>query len=175
MSRSRTVFIILIHFALLSALFWGCSEHLLQDLINGRKSTPSSEHDKESKDSTYKVPPSKNKALNTISPSSTADDTDDRYRYLQKRTNSWITEEWEPLTQKKEGVTESNITIDDDKHNDVTSAHEENNNFSLQHYVDKAALYIENKKRRDENRSKVSSHLEKINTLPVIGTSKKKR
>jgi len=138
-------------------LFQGCSGYTLQSLIDGEsadrtapQTTLSSEADGE------RVPPSQNSALQKISPSKTAGDDHEEHRIMQKETNAWIENEWEPLT---EGNKEMNIS----------AVVEDNSTFTLQHYVDKAALYKKNKTIRDANKTKVPSHVDKVNAMPVIG------
>ena len=90
---------------------------------------------------------------------------------MQQNTNKWIKDEWEPLT-------DSNVTTNEEKkieevstvtQSDQTSGDENNSSFTLQHYVDKASLYLENKEKHDANKTKVPSHVNKINTMPAIG------
>ena len=159
---------------LLFTLFYGCSTYTLQGLIDGDHNQTvdkSSQHSKS-------VAPSQNKALNSISPSTTASDDHVEYRYIQKSTNEWIENEWEPLTGQEENVTKGNISPSEhpsEEQNSKVKREEENSSFTLQHYVDKASVYMKNKKRRDVNKTKVPSHTEKINNMPVIGKSKHKR
>jgi len=178
MTLPRPVLRTLTFSLLASALFLGCSGHTLQELIDGKKENDSSS-EKPSGDhaEAYQVPPSRNSALNAISPSSTADESHQEYRYLQKSTDDWIEKEWEPLTEPPKSVTESNITAYDDNHNEenTSSIDGDSGTFTLQHYVDKTARYIENKKRRDANKSKSPSHTEKINAMPGIGKKEGRR
>ncbi len=160
---------------LVMTLLQGCSGHALQDLIDGKSdtNTPSPTSNKTSSPS-QKTPPSQNSALNTISPSNTASDDHEAYRHMQKNTNTWIDEEWTPLTEGKKSVTNSDINGSDTDDNS-TIIDDENRSFTLQHYVDKAGVYMDNKKKRDENKTKCPSHLEKMNGMPVIGGSTKRR
>ena len=145
--------------AILISLFQGCSGHSLQELLDGESSTD-----------TKTVAPSQNKALNSISPSTTAGDDHEEYRYMQQNTNAWIKDEWEPLT-------ESNTTTNEEKKvEELSSANEhdlssddDNSSYTLQRYVDKAGLYLENKEKRDANKTKAPSHVDKINAMPGIG------
>jgi hypothetical protein len=113
-----------------------------------------------------KVPPSQNSALQSLSPSKTASDDHKEYRYIQKSTNEWIKNEWEPLTEGNNTITKSNKN-----YNSVTqdpALEGANSSTNLQQYVDKAGLFIENKEIRDANKTKVPSHTEKISKLPGI-------
>ena len=113
-----------------------------------------------------KVPPSQNSALQSLSPSKTASDDHKAYRHIQKSTNEWIKNEWEPLTECNNTITKSNKN-----YNTVTqepALDDANSTANLQHYVDKAGLFIENRKIRDANKTKAPSHTEKISKLPVI-------
>jgi len=153
---------------LVVSLFQGCSGHTLQDWIDGDTTDPSA---KNSEQKSKTVPPSQNKALNSISPSSTASDDHEEYRYMQKNTNAWIKEDWEPLTEsnatEKVDVESDKAIINSDENTSVSQ--EDNSSSGLQYYVDKADVYFENKKKRDANKTKVPSHTEKINAMPGIG------
>ena len=171
-------------FILLATLYQGCSGHTLQDLVDGKtdKETPSTSTKNTTTDP-KPVTPSQNKALNSISPSSTASDEHEEHRYLQKSTNAWIKNEWEPLTDSntstskepnqtdqtnnmatKSALTDSNTSISSD---DINST-------GLQYYVDKVDIYMENKKKRDANKTEEPSHVDKINAMPGIGKSKRR-
>lgn len=157
--KSLYYFLFLFLSTLLIPLFSGCSGHAFQNLIDGDKTEISSVKKREERPRTA---PSKNRALLRISPSTTASDDHEEYRYIQKSTNSWIQEEWEPLTEQNQSDTNCNTS-------------DTNSSFTLQYYVNKAGLYLENKKRHDANKTKVPSHTEKINALPAIGKSKRRR
>ncbi|MEN8146855.1 MAG: hypothetical protein ABFR02_04475 [Campylobacterota bacterium] len=146
------------------SLLQGCSGHTLQELIDADKNSREATGSK-----SKKVAPSQNKALSSISPSATADNEHEEYRYMQKSTNTWLKNEWEPLTEgnrttpKKdslETVSEDNMANSDDI-----------NSTGLQYYVDKAGLYLENREKRDANKTKAPSHVDKINAMPGIGKS----
>jgi len=159
---------------LLISLFYGCSGHTLQDLIDGKQTKTETQAKQEDKTAT----PSQNSALNAISPSTTASDKHVKYRYIQKETNIWLENEWEPLTEQNESVTKSNNTHKGSElDTQEQTIKDENNNtvFTLQHYVDKTERYFENKKKRDANKSSAPSHVEKINTLPAIGKPARRR
>ncbi len=143
-------------------LLCGCSGHVLQDMID-EKSTNKSD---------TKTPPSQNRALQSISPSTTAGDDHEEFRYMQKSTNAWIKNEWEPLTESNTTTLENskNSTENEGKSADQTQNTDENSSFTLQHFVDKAGLYLENKEKRDAIRTKEPSHAERIDALPGIGT-----
>ncbi len=157
------------------ALFYGCSGHALQDLVDGKTSSKSPSEEAKS------VPPSQNKALNSISPSSGANDKHAEDRYLQKSTDRWLQEDWIPLTKSNTSVTQTtknnntdtNTTLNNE--NNKTRTSNDINSTGLQYYVDKAGIYMENKKRRDANKTKPPSHTEKINAMPGIGKTKSRR
>ena len=159
-------------------LFYGCSGHALQDLIDGdMKEEKQIEVSKESKAPTS-VTPSKNSVLNSISPSATANDKHVEYRYIQKSTNTWIEEEWNPLTEQNLSDTKSNTASskkDASNSNQTSDNNESNASFTLQYYVDKAGVYLENKKRRDGNKTKEPSHTEKVDEMPVVGKREGRR
>ena len=167
---------------LVTSLFQGCSGHALQDLIDGdTTNNSSSEAVGHTKEQSETVAPSQNKALNSISPSTTASDDNEEYRYMQKNTNEWIKKEWEPLTESNtsteksdsnENSADRNITNSDTNQTDHA---DDNSSSGLQYYVDKAELYFENKKRRDANKTKAPSHVDKVNAMPGIGKPDKRR
>ena len=146
------------------SLFQGCSGHALQDLIDG-EDTNASTQSSEQKEKT--VAPSQNKALNSISPSTTASDEHEEHRYIQKSTNIWIEEEWEPLT-------ESNTLTTNKDDTNQTISQDDNTSSGLQYYVDKAEVYFNEKEKRDANKTKAPSHTEKMDAMPGIGKSKRR-
>jgi hypothetical protein len=133
------------------SLFYGCSGNAYSYPNDGNSA---------------KVSPSQNRALQSFSPSKTASDDHKEYRFIQKSTNEWIKNEWEPLTEGNNTITKSNKN-----YNSVTqdpALEGANSSTNLQQYVDKAGLFIENKEIRDANKTKVPSHTEKISKLPGI-------
>jgi len=154
-----------------TALFQGCSGHALQDWIDGDSSSDASskQHDHTTSD-TKPVTPSQNKALNSISPSSTASDEHEEHRYMQKSTNAWIKNEWDPLTDSNTSASKkANETDKTQADTNKSVSSDDINTTGLQYYVDKAGIYIDNKKKRDANKTKAPSHTEKINAMPGIG------
>ncbi len=85
--------------------------------------------------------PSKNSALNTISPTNSSKKSD---YALQKSLDNWLKNDWE----KKELHVEKNST-----------------DFKLQDYVDKWVIY----NRQKASEPKKASHVKMLNSLPVIG------
>jgi hypothetical protein len=123
---------------------------------------------------TVGTPPSQNSTLQSISPSKTAGDDHEEYRYMQKNTNEWIENEWEPLTEGNATVTKNGEDNNTDTKSVTVSNEEEvtgddNSSTGLQYYVDKAGVYLENKKKRDANVTKQPSHVDKVNAMPGIG------
>ena len=160
---------------LVISLFQGCSGHALQDLIDGDTPNSSSEKVEQSDTDSKKVAPSQNKALNSISPSTTASDEHEEYRYMQKNTNAWIKEEWEPLTESNISTHSSETAVTKEENNitksdtNQTAKRDDNSSSGLQYYVDKAEVYFENKEKRDANKTKAPSHVDKMNAMPGIG------
>jgi hypothetical protein len=108
------------------------------------------------------VAPSKNPSLQVISPG-----TDSEGGAMQRGLDSWLKEEWTPLTttpSQKEGkgiqaaVVASPIVQEED-----------NASFGLQKYADKWKKYHENKDKMNEGKPKEPSNVEVLETLPVIG------
>ena len=160
---------------LVIGLFQGCSGHALQDLIDGNTNDSPSDKAEHLDTNSHTVTPSQNKALNSISPSTTASDEHEEYRYMQKNTNAWIEKEWEPLTESNTSIqkekqaaikTDNNITKTD---TNESVSKDDNSSSGLQYYVDKAELYFENKEKRDANKTKAPSHVDTINAMPGIG------
>ena len=118
--------------------------------------------------------PSKNDALNRISKSSA--DTEEK-GYLQEHLDSWLQNDWEKNTEgfeksdaqkatskKDEQVRKTDVTKVEKKETSVEkSSKEEDESFTLQHYVDKIKYYNEHKK------SSGPSHVEELEKMPVIG------
>ena len=173
-----TIFIVII---LVTPLFYGCNRHALQDLLDGKTiSKSSSEESIQLKKDPEPIPPSQNKALNSISPSSSSNDEHKEDRYLQKSTNEWLQNDWVPLTEGNTSKPqETNSTTNDTnvsvKTSDYNRTADDINSTGLQYYVDKAGIYIENRDKRDANKTKPPSHTKKINAMPGIGKTKGRR
>ena len=144
-------------FLFLIILLNGCSGHVLQDLVDGGTNDAAA------------TPPSQNSALQSISPSKTASDDHEEHRIMQKNTNEWINGEWKIFTESNTSTTEERQGNVENKTDDTVRTADDINSSGLQYYVDKAGIYLENKKRHDANRTKAPSHVEQIDTLPGIG------
>ena len=138
-------------------LLGGCSGHVLQDIVDGS-----------TKDAAV-TPPSQNSALQSISPSTTASDDHEEHRIIQKNTNEWLNGEWKMFTESNTSATQRHQ--DNVDHGPVNTVHtaDDINSSGLQYYVDKAGIYLENKKIHDANRTKEPSHVDKVNAMPGIG------
>ncbi len=127
----------------------GCSGHGLQDWADetfndqGESKYQSMQRPSDATE----VSPSEDQALNTISPSKTAASQGGT---MQKSLDEWTEKEWTPAIEQNETIKMQ----DEDK----------DRPFTLQEYVDKAGVYIENKPK-----SSGPSHTEKLDKLPVIG------
>jgi len=156
--HNKKLYIKIIALFLISLLLSSCSGFTLQGLIDGKDKKV----DNNVTIQKAEMPaPSSNRALNAISPSRTLDSSHSEDRVLQKETDEWLKNEWEPLTQ------ETNSTQSVNKE-------EDNSSFTLQKYVDKATLYIKNKEKRDANKTKAPSHYKKMESMPAIGNTKKR-
>ena len=99
--------------------------------------------------SSHNNSPSQNNALNKITSSP------NKEGIIQKKLNRWLKDEWTPTIEKdKKIVTKYGSTKD----NTMLKK-----NFTLQEYVDKAVVYINNTP--DTN----NSHTKMVESLPVIG------
>lgn len=119
------------------------------------------------------VAPSQNSALNNISPSG----KDKKAGYMQKSLDSWLKEEWTPtVTQdkkiqkkymKKVAVSnngENNTTAQEGTEAESYYVEDDDRNFTLQEYVDKAKAYIDSKPNNYEK-----SYTKKVESMPIIG------
>ena len=118
--------------------------------------------------------PSQNDALNSVSKSSA--DTKEK-GYLQEHLDSWLQNDWEKNTEgfeksdEQKSTSKKNTQIQQrdavkEEKKEVSlekSAKEEDDSFTLQHYVDKIKYYNEHKK------SSGPSHVEELEKMPVIG------
>ena len=141
--------------AVLTALlfFSGCSGHGLQYLANETFNNKElhveqKAEDAESTPVQADVPPSRNAALQSVSPSKTASSKGNDA--IQKNLDTWIEKEWTPTVETNESIKEMNTDKD--------------RPFTLQEYADKAGIYMENQPESD-----TPSHTEELEKLPVIG------
>ena len=80
------------------------------------------------------------------------------------------------MQKSKISVTKSNKSHKQIRHMDEqNSSEDDNSSFTLQHYVDELGTYIDEKKQRDANKTKAPSHLKKLESIPAIGSSKRRR
>lgn len=94
------------------------------------------------------VNPSQNSALNSVTSS-----TKEKSGAMQSSLDNWMETKWTPSVENNPEIKEKYS----DKERD----------FKLQEYVEKAELYA-----KENNESDGDSHVEKINSLPVIGKTK---
>jgi hypothetical protein len=127
--------------------------------------------------------PTKNSALSSVSPTSATK----KGGLMQHSLDSWLEDDWTPTVeqdptirkkymkpQKKEIVSKSNTleTTKDasvehsapSKEQEVTYVEDNNRDFTLQEYVDKAGAYM--KAHKDDH---TESQVEKMSSMPVIG------
>jgi hypothetical protein len=93
------------------------------------------------------VAPSQNSELNRVSPMPVATSEGG---VMQKNIDKWTEEEWTPTVEKNATIKAMNEDKD--------------RPFTLQEYVDKASVYLENKPKSGK-----PSHAEELEKLPVIG------
>ncbi len=120
--------------------------------------------------------PSQNPTLNALSPSTTAVSEGG---VMQRNLDSWLKEEWTPLTTPNAPKSSAPSTENDGvvRVNDggtaqqaaVIEGAEENSSSGLQKYVDKWKMYHENKEKMNEGKPKEASNVENLEKLPVIG------
>lgn len=134
--------------------------------------------------------PSQNKAVNAV-----AGKKEKKPAAMQNLLDKWLTEEWSPIvsgTKAPTGETKVKIVPNKDgsaklietdtgvvlkemtkeqveKQKEVQAKYQEDDRpFTLQEYVDKMAVYNSTHLSDEEN-----SHTNKINAMPVIGTTKR--
>ena len=134
--------------------------------------------------------PSQNKAVNAI-----AGKKEKKPALMQNLLDDWLKNEWDPtvsgteaptgkttvkivpnedgsakLVEVKTGAVLKELTKDQvKKQKEVQDKYKkEDRNFTLQEYVDKMAVYNSTHLSDEKN-----SHVKKINTMPVIGTTKR--
>ncbi|MDD5387110.1 MAG: hypothetical protein PHQ22_07965 [Sulfuricurvum sp.] len=119
------------------------------------------------------VTPSQNTNLQAISPSSTAVSEGGA---MQRSLDSWLKEEWVPLTTTPSQNEGTNPQIKSENGgNSVQSAvvapgkEEDNTSYTLQKYADKWKTYQENKTKMNEGKPKEPSNIENLQKMPVIG------
>jgi len=128
-------------------LFSGCSGHALQDLAD------ETFNDKPVKTEKKQPAPSQNPSLNAVSPSVTAASEGDGD--MQKGLDTWTEEEWTPKTEGNRTAQEIN--------------EDDNSTFTLQKYVNKTGVYLDEKEKEKAGKPKQPSHVEKMESMPVIG------
>lgn len=135
------------------------------------------------------VTPSQNSSLGAVSPSATATTEGGA---MQHSLDLWLKEEWKPLTESAPAVTTTTkpdgtvITTKTEAAQVVTTTTapdgtavtttapvpvepEDTAPFTLQEYADKWKVYNENKVKMNEGKPKEVSHIEKIESMPIIG------
>lgn len=120
--------------------------------------------------------PSQNGALNKISKSSAEKK---RNGWMQRHMDSWLKNDWEKNTQgfeekKSEEVLQTDSAeetrakvpskLQERQRSHVSKKKEQDSGFSLQHFVDKAAYYMNH-----EEKSTTPSHAKQLEKMPVIG------
>lgn len=119
--------------------------------------------------------PTQNKALNGVSNSTAAKK---KSGWMQKNLDNWLENDWEKSTKDfdeslqktktaskiEEKPSKNNANLKQQDQKSLDNKKEEDSGFTLQHYVDKAAYYLEHKEKSNE-----PSHAEQLKKLPVIG------
>ena len=97
--------------------------------------------------------PSQNPALNAVSPSVTA--TSEGEGIMQKKLDPWVEEEWSATVEKNSTIKELN--------------EDEDRPFTIQEYVDKAGVYLNEKEKQKAEGSQKPSHVQEMEHMPAIG------
>ena len=127
-------------FSSVTLVVGGCSGHTMQDYADKHF------NQKEEQKKEVFVAPTKNEALNKVSPSN----QEKKDGAMQKSLDNWLEKVWTPTVQKDEKVKKIDAN--------------ESRNFTLQEYVDKAVAYSKNKPDSNETSMK-----DKMDKMPVIG------
>ena len=90
---------------------------------------------------------------------------------MQRHLDNWMKNDWEKHTKGFKNAHNKKVSkkkrAKSQKKQRKPSMQSNDNSFTLQHYVDKAAYYIKNKPKSNNH-----SHVEEIEKLPVIGGGK---
>ena len=114
------------------------------------------------------VAPSQNESLNMVSPSG----KDTKTGIMQETMEEWFQSEWDPTVEQdkeiqKKYMKEKHIVTKDENGKTVEKVvyeEDEDRNFTLQEYVDKAAAY-----RKAHPNDYEHSNVKKLESMPVIG------
>jgi len=110
------------------------------------------------------VAPSQNSALNSVSPSGK-----EKKGYIQTSLDTWLEEEWTPAVEKdgeiqKKYMKKSEIISADENSSEIKYVEKEDKTFTLQELADKSEAYL-----RAHDTNDTNSHIDKLESLPVIG------
>jgi hypothetical protein len=112
------------------------------------------------------VPPSQNPSLQAVSPNTAAVS---RGGAMQRSLDTWLKEEWSPLTTPKAIPQSKESTVNSIDVASTLPKSEEEKPFTLQSFADKWKVYHENEAKINEGKPKEASHIDAVNALPVIG------
>lgn len=114
------------------------------------------------------VSPSQNSSLNAVSPNTSAAS---QGGVMQRSLDTWLKEDWIPNTTAGASATSSSTPDGGSATSaskDTTIVTDEKP-FTLQSYADKWKVYHENKEKMNEGKPKEPSHIETVQSMPVIG------
>ena len=114
------------------------------------------------------VSPSQNSSLNSVSPNTASTS---KGGAMQHSLDSWLKEDWIPNSKTGTSTRSSSVpkaTSPTSASTDTTVVTDEKP-FTLQSYADKWKVYHENKEKMNEGKPKEASHIDVVNSLPVIG------
>ena len=115
------------------------------------------------------VSPSQNDALNNVSNS----DANNNKGALQGLLDSFIEDDWSPTVEKDKEIQNKYMVesqeLNSTKESKKVYVEDASRDFTLQEYADKAGVYIKAHE-SDHN----SSHVHKINSMPIIGNTRKR-
>jgi len=114
-----------------------------------------------------KVNPSQNDALNEVSNSTAKKENS---YFLQQQFDGFINDELAPSVAKDKEIQDKYMDKHiDKKTGEVTYVDREDDNFTLQEIADKLGSYKKATEKDDSN-----SHVKKVESLPVLGSSRKR-
>ena len=113
------------------------------------------------------VAPSQNKALNSVSNSTMGKE---KSYFMQNQLDFFLDEELAPVVAKDKGIQDKYMDkVEDKQTGEVTYIDRESDNFTLQEIFDKVNVY-----RKEKPANYEESHVEKVNALPVLGSTRKR-
>jgi predicted small lipoprotein YifL len=114
-----------------------------------------------------KVAPSQNKVLNSVTNSNMGKE---KSYFMQKQLDYFLNKKFTPIVNRDKSIQKKYMDkIVDKETGQISYKDRESDDFTLQEIFDKVNVYM-----KDKPSNGKESHVNKIDTLPVIGTTKKR-